>query len=406
MEKEMFYGVFKRFATENHYTDLAKALNSAATTRDTKATIRPVTRKGIVYGHMSQLVIKDGICYATFIENPGNDGEKLYSRTSRIVLAVFPLERALSPDFEPEKDIVYRQIGGLGGTCAGFTAKSIFKCNSMCLVGDEIYILFCFQTEDGRFRIFRKVYDIPTGTFGKEKALNLAYGEKVFPFDDAGVNAIYAAEGRTPAGNDVVEVVSNWSEYNGEYYATFLVTSPPNCGLVVKTADFETVRFVSTIPGNEHGTAEASSYIWHDTLFVACRQDYFLPYMMLTAYDLKSGKWYDPNWIEDGTSRPWFFEKDGELYLINTTEEYLRRYANISRIVVKPQWKLAGYAIDTVGTLYGCGFYFAVTEYGGRLFFLSSGPVGNHLVRFGELKLTEYDTAAVNGKFLSLMEET
>ena len=91
--------------------------------------------------------------------------------------------------------------------------------------------------------------------------------------------------------------------------------------------------------------------------------------------------------------------------MINTTEEYVRRYANISRIVLKPQWKLVGVAIDTIATLYDCGFYFAVTEYQGKHYFISSGGIEHHIIRFGELKLAQFDTAAVNDKLLKFFEE-
>lgn len=403
---DKFYGIFKRFATENHYTDLTKALNSAASTKDTKATMKPLTKPEIKYAHMGQLVIKDDICYATFIQNAGDDGEATYSQTSEIVLAVFPLEKALSDDFLPERDITYLPIGGIGHTCAGMKAKSICKCNSMCLIGDKIYICFCFQTEEDRFQLFRIRYDIATGTFGRETAAKMVYRGQVYPFDDVITNRIYREEGLKEAENFIIEVVSRWSEYKGEYYATYLIGCPtPNNGVVIKTKDFETMEFVSVIPNNELGSAEASSYIHKDILYIACRQNYFYPFMVLNAYDLKTGSWYNPNFFEDGTCRPWFFEKDDDLYLINTTEEFFRRYANISKIIIKPQWELAGFAIDTVATIYDCGFYFAVTEYKGRYYFVSSGDVEHHIVRFGELKLRQYDTDSVNEKILNLFEE-
>ena len=399
------YGIFKRFATENHYNSIIKSLNSAVTTRDTKATMKPLTCPEIKYAHMGQLVIKDDICYSTFIQNPGDDGEQTYSQTSEIVLAVFSLEKVLSSDFIPERDIKYYPIGGIGHTCAGYKAKSIFKCNSMCLIGDKIYICFCFQTEDDSFRLFRIIYNINAESFESETAVKMLYNGKTYPFDDNITNRIYTETGFNTASNFIVEVVSRWNEYNGEYYATYLIGAGTNNGLVIKTKDFETMEYVSTIPNNELGSAEASSYIYKDVLYVACRQDYFNPFMVLNAYDLKTGTWYDPNYFEDGTCRPWFFEKDGELYLINTTEEYVRRYANISKIVIKPQWKLAGIPIDTVATIYDCGFYFAVTEYNGRHFFVSSGDIYHHIIRFGELKLKQFDPEVVNKKLLEIFEE-
>ena len=68
------YGIFKHLANENPYVSLTKTLNSIKTTTETQKTLKRITKKGICYAHMGQLVIKDGVCYASFIQNPGDDG--------------------------------------------------------------------------------------------------------------------------------------------------------------------------------------------------------------------------------------------------------------------------------------------------------------------------------------------
>lgn len=399
------YGIFKHFAAENPYTSLTKTLNSAATTQATKATMKPLTRKEIRYAHMGQLVIHEGLCYATFLQNAGGDGEEHYSETGEVVLGVFSLEKALSDDFCAENDVTLYKIGSRGETFAGFHTLSIFKCTSMCRIGDLIHILFCVQCEDELFHTFRVAFDIREKKFCRQTAVRLKDGDTEVLMTDEAVNAIYERNGCRRSTSTIVETVSRWSPYQGAYYGSFLIGGTPNNGIVVRTSDFETLELVSVIPYNEKGCAEASSYIFGDILYVACRQDYFIPYMVLNAYDLKTGQWYEPNYLEDGNCRPWFFEKDGELYLINTTEEYYRRYANISRIVRKPMWSPAGVPTEPVATLYDCGFYFAVTEYEGHHYFVSSGPIEQHLVRFGELKLKLHDPEAVNEKLLQAFGE-
>ena len=99
-----------------------------------------------------------------------------------------------------------------------------------------------------------------------------------------------------------------WTECKGEYYSTFVLGSPtPNNGIVVKTRDFETVEFVNVIPYNENGSAEAISHIFDGQLFVACRQQWTLPYMLLMKYDIDKGEWKKPYRIEDANSRPNMF---------------------------------------------------------------------------------------------------
>jgi hypothetical protein len=196
MEQKL-YGIFKRLATEtNHYTELTKALNSAKTTEDTKATMKVLTHPDIQYGHMGELVIKDDICYATFIQNPGNDGEELYSGTSGVVLAIFSLERALADDFKPENDVKIHKIGSLGDSFAGYKSMSIFKCTSMYLIDDIIHIVFNFQCEcDKRFRVFHVIYDIKADLFRDGEPVKLRVGDAVCDLTDEAINSLYEARG-------------------------------------------------------------------------------------------------------------------------------------------------------------------------------------------------------------------
>ncbi len=400
-----FYGIFKKIAFDNHYVSVTKALNSAATTAETKATMKPLTKPEIQYAHMGQLIIHKDVCYASFLQNPGDDSEALDSKTSSITLAVFPLARALAEDFDPEKDIEYHKLGALGRSCAGYNSISVYKCTSMCMIGDELYICFCFQCEDQRFRVFRVVYDTKSGSIGKKTAVRLLYNGELFDLTDETLNRIYEERGFKKSNSTMVEIVSRWSEYKGEYYSTFLIGGTPNNGVIVKTRDFKVMEFIDVIPHNELGSAEAGSYVKDGVMYIACRQDYYVCRMLIIAYDIENGEWYDPNYIEDGTCRPWFFEKDGDLWLINTTEEFVRRYANLSKLNDFPKWERPGVQFDTVATLFDCGFYYAVAEYQGRHFFVSSGDISHHIIRFGELKITQRDPAQVNAKLLKLFEE-
>ena len=61
----------------------------------------------------------DGICYASFIQNTGNDGENHDSTTSGVVLAVFTLEAVSSDGFDAERDVEIYPVGGKGDLCAG-----------------------------------------------------------------------------------------------------------------------------------------------------------------------------------------------------------------------------------------------------------------------------------------------
>lgn len=400
---ENYYGVFKHLCTENAYVSLTKTLNSAWSTEQTQKTLKRITKQNIRYAHMGELVIEDGICYSTFIQNPGDDGEEHDSSTSGVILAIFAVERAMSDDFDVDTDIAFYPIGGKGDVCAGYTATSIFKDNSMCLVGKALHICFSFTTEDGDSHIFRKTFDITTNTWVDEAKIVLRYQEKDYDFSDASLNIIYQDKGLEPRAKSLIELVSAWSEYNGEYYATGVTIGGPNNGFIVKTRDFCVMDLVDTVPFNDMGTAEIASYIYKDKLYVACRQDYGIPYLYLGALNLKTMAWEHHCKIADGNCRPWFFEYQGDLYLLHTVEEMHRRYTNISRVRT---WDTAysffneWHPIEVMATIKDCGSYIATAPYNGDIYYVAT----KNTESFGKLCLRFFQEDEVNKKLLALFE--
>ena len=172
----------------------------------------------IILGKDGRINIKDGICYATFIQNPGADGEKHDSVTSGVVLAVFDLERVQSDSFDPESDIEFYPIGSKGDSCAGHVAASIFKDNSMCLVGDMLYICFSFIAGDSKAHIFQKTFNVRSKAWVDESLVKLRYKGEAYDFSDELINLIYCDNNVEPRAKGLIELVSAWSEYNGEYY--------------------------------------------------------------------------------------------------------------------------------------------------------------------------------------------
>lgn len=396
------YGFFKYLATENPYTSITKTLNSAKITAETKKTIKRITKKNIRYAHMGQLVIKDGICYASFIQNPGSDGEDHDSTTSGVVLAIFDLETIQSDSFDPETDVEIYPIGSKGDVCAGYTAASIFKDNSMCLVGDLLYICFSFMTEDNKSHIFQKTFDITSKTWVNEALVKLRYKEEDYDFSDETINRIYLDHHVEPRAKELIELVSAWNEYNGEYYATGLTIGEANHGLIVKTSDFRIMEFVDIVPFNDMGASEIASYIYNDKLYVACRQGAGIPYLYLGSLDMKTMKWNPHYKVADGNVRPWFFEYKNELYLLNTTQERHRRYTNISRVRTwdtKFDFFNKYCPVEIVATIKDCGSYYATANYNDEVYFVSTLNTES----FGKLCLSFYDEDEINSKLLALL---
>lgn len=396
-----FYGIFKNFSSQNGYMSLSVAANSAKSTALTAPTLKKLTKNGIVYGHMGQIIIKNGVCYATFLQNSGTDGETLYSETSELVLAKFLLSDTLSDSFSPDTNTQVKAIGKLGSACAGHIAKSIYKDNAMCLIGNKLYITFMFISEtDSDAHLFRKVYNISSDTFEDEVVCEIEYKGKTYPFTNSTINMIYEENHVDQNASGIIEIVSEWSEYNSEYYATGINGDKPNNGFIIKTSDFKKYYFVDVLPFNDNGIAEIASIVHDNKLYVACRQNYGLPYLLLAFYNLQNGTWGTPYRIQDGNARPWFYKKDGALYLINTIEEYYRRYINISNVLTSG-YLGASAPIKTIATLYNCGSYIATSEYNDNTYYVCTY---NGTIYFGTLNVIVYNESTINNKLLKLLE--
>lgn len=396
-----FYGIFKNFSNQNGYSLLPLIANSTKSTNLTSQTLKKLTKNDISFGHMGQLVIKDGMCYASFLQNSGTDGEATNSKTSELVLVKFLLTDALSDSFSSDTNTQVKVIGKLGSACAGHIAKSIFKDNAMCLIGNKLYITFMFISEtDSDAHLFRKVYNISSDTFEDEVVCEIEYKGKTYPFTNSTINMIYGENHLNQNASGIMEIVSEWSEYNSEYYATGINSEKPNNGFIIKTSDFKKYYFVDVLPFNNNGIAEIASTVHDNKLYVACRQNYGLPYLFLAFYNLQNNTWGTPYRIQDGNVRPWFYKKDGALYLINTIEEYYRRYANISNVLISG-YVGASAPIKIIATLYNCGNYIATSEYNGNTYYVCTY---NGTIYFGVLNVVKYDETIVNNKLLKLLE--
>ena len=399
-----FYGILKKFAYDNHYESLTKALNSAYVSKESAQTMQQLTDHAEeAVAHGGSLIIHKGICYTTFVHNYASHSDDAFSKGLVLELAVFSLERALSADFDREKDIEVICFDTRKDIVGQYNFTSGLKCASMCLVGDDIYITLGGQVDNVKFSLFSVKYDTATGHITPAEPLQIRYKDQTMPFDSEAVNTIYVAEGYAPGKKeDNIETTGRWSEYKGEYYtAAPLNNSVNNCGLIIKTKDFKTVEFVSVVQdNNDGGGCEIATCIHTDQMYLACRQDLGIPYLRFMRYDLETGQWLESYKVEDGTSRPWFFIWKDEVYLYNTTEQTRRRYANLSQVRTDRRGSNHKAApINTLATLFGCGSYHSFYVYEDRIFFVCSYMRHIH---FGELKFKLFDTQKVNDKLLDL----
>ena len=400
------YGIFKKFANDNHYVSFAKNVSSAHTTKATKATLKRLHDE---FGHYSQLVIHNGICYVCFIHNIGSRGDNQYQSTLSLTHAIFSLDRVLSDDFDYKKDVSLHRFGSIGDTFAGHKALSSMTCPSMLLIGDMLYTTVGFLSEiENQWSMFASVYDTNKKEYVSEYEMKLCYKDKVGPFNNDTINEICKGEGYVRnSRSSMINTSNRWCEYDGEYYTAFHVDIPGGSnGMIVKTKDFKTLNFVSIIPEIPQGRAETAIYIFDKKLYIAARQPWGTPYLLLSRYDFETGEWKEPYKVEDGNARPWMFEYHGELYLFNTIEEVGegRRFSNISKIrTCKGAHNDKNAPVDVVATLFECGHHYSCFVYDDRIFF-SCSYKGQGVV-FGELKLKQYSPEKINDKLIELFGE-
>ena len=275
------YGLFKKFVNDNHYVSFAKDVSSAHTTKATKATLRRLHDE---FGHYSQLVIHNGICYVCFVHNIGGTGDNEYQPTIGLTHAIFSLDRVLSDDFDYKKDVKLHRFGSVGDSFAGHKSKSSMNCPSMLLIGDMLYTTVGFLSEvDNQWGLFASEYDTNKKEYVSEYQMKLRHKDKFGPLNIDTVSDICEYEGycRLPK-NEMINTSNRWCEYEGEYYTTFHAEIPGvSNGIIIKTKDFETVDFVSIIPENSKGRAETAIYIFDKKLYLAARQPWGTPYLLL-----------------------------------------------------------------------------------------------------------------------------
>ena len=395
--KEM-YGVFKKFIADNHHDSFAKALNSAYATENTRQTLKVLHDE---FGHYAQLAIHKDICYVIQMYNPGGHNDDIYANNMCLSFATFPLERALADDFDYKKDVTRKRIGGIGDTFAGHKSSSGFCPQSLVIVGDLIYVVLGFENEqEKQFGLYVNIYDTNKQEFIDEYQLKLDYKGKVTPFNYESMNDIYKKEGY-PAVYYSQMQVSHWSEYKGEYYSTIIIDSNNESGIIFKTKDFKTIEYVEVVHENLDGCCEDASYIFDGKMYIACRQKWTTPYLIFIRYDLEKKTWTEAYKIEDGNSRPMFFEYHDELFLFNTLDEpHGRHHANISKVrTAKDAHKFKNAPINTIATLFECGDHHCYAVYNDRIFFTATK---DSRIYFGELKLKQFEPKKVNQRLLEL----
>ncbi len=396
------YGIFKKMAYDNHFESFTKELNSAYATKETHKTMKELTKQLPNHtAHTAVLAIHKGICYSTFIHNYGEMTDDPFSKGLVLELGIFSLERALSDDFDCDKDVRIVQFDRNEAIIGDINATSAFLGNSLCLEGDKLHITMSAQIDGSRYALHHCIYDTETDTFTKLKEVKLDYKGKIYPLDDASINRITAAEGYLSNGSGMPQVTNRWSEYKGYYYTAFMLDSEPVFKpLVIRTKDFDTMEFVSIVPDCDGCDCEVASIIHTDQLYTACRKYWSSDRMIVNRYDLETGTWLDSYPIEDATSRPWFFIWRDEVYLFNTIEEAQRRYANISRVRTdRKAHNHKNAPMDTVATVFLCGQYNSFFVYEDRIFFVCTL---RGCIRFGELKLKLHNSEKVNERLLEL----
>lgn len=395
------YGIFKKFANDNHYDAFAKVLNSAHITAETKKTMKRLHDE---FGHYSQLAIHKDVCYAAFMHNPGGHNDDTSASGMGLAFATFSLEQGLSVDFDYKKDVNLYRVGGIGSTFAGYKSQTGLVPQSLVLIGDLLYLVLGFESEEEKqWGLFVTVYDTTKKAFINEYQLKLNYKGKVAPYNYEAMNDIYEKEGYQPIKPSQM-LVSHWNEYKGEYYATVVVDCDNESGIIVKTKDFKTIEFVDVVRENTQGSCEVASGIFDGKMYIACRQSWTVPYLIFIRYDIETGAWTNAYKIEDGNSRPMFFVYHDELFLFNTLEEpFGRRYSNISKVrTIKNAHNGKNAPINTIATLFECGDHHSYFIYNDKIYFTATI---NGRVFFGELKLKEYSPQKVNKKLLDLFKD-
>lgn len=341
------------------------------------------------YGHQSMTVFKNGKGYTAFTAN--SITMKEYDENTFSRLAVYDID-------EPQNAHFYTVAAK--GVNGNIRIDGVSSLVSIVDAGENL-VFNCYGFVNGVITEFQRVFDPETETFGELRVCKILKDGVSHDFTNENIAKLFGAE----YGLTKIEIemgVGPYFKYEGEWYTWLFTGSKRFSGILLKTVDFLNFEFVM-IPEECRGTkCEIISYLFGEHLYVAFRREYLMQRLEVVKYDMKTLKPLERIVLKDTAMRPYFYEYNGELYLIHSP--HARHYTSIVKLSTERRF-LMSRCVASIENFHMCTPCALMHE--GELYLTFSARHGSYSQIFishfsPEMPYTEEE---VNGAFLKFMEK-
>ena len=366
-------------------TPYFRGLKIAKTIKENMKAISPFGE----YGHQSMTVIKNGKGYTTFTAN--NITMKEYDCNTFSRLAVYDIDK-------PEEAKFFTVAAK--GKNGNITIDGVSSLVSIVDDGENL-VTNCYGFVDGVITEFRRVFNPKTEEFDALTPCKIIKDGKAYDLTNESIASLFGAE----YGLTKIEIemgVGPYFKYEGEWYTWLYTGSKRFAGILFKTRDFLNFEFVM-IPEEARGTkCEIIPYLFKDYLYVAFRRDYLMQRLEVVKYDIKTLKPIESIVFKDTAMRPYFYEYEGELYLLHSP--HARHYTSIVKLSTERRL-LMSHSVAGIENLHLCTPCPVI--YNGELYLTFSARHGSYSQIFISHFPAEmpYSESEVNSALLKMLEE-
>ena len=283
--------------------------------------VADLKKDGDLMVHVSTFCIINDVLYATYYVNTITTAEDASKHTARFVIC--PMNSINDASTYMFYDLCYTKTvaENRGIEEILINNKHITNLYDIVLLRKDDNTLYLAWTcaLDGNYHRVYKTYNINEKSFSDIIINKFIFGTVVdFSTNDLlSVFDKYNVEHKDFSGDiGIMQKLSPRVEKGTTYYYTGMYIGTFNC--IIKSKDLVTWEFVSMPSFENKSQWENAVYVKNNKVYYLCRQKSESAFAFLTFYDLTSGKWHTPVYINDAQSRYDFIEYNNKLYAIHS----------------------------------------------------------------------------------------
>ena len=284
--------------------------------------VADLKKDGDLMVHVSTFCIINDVLYATYYVNTITTAEDASKHTARFVIC--PMNSIKDASTYTFYDLCYTKsvAENRGIEEILINNKHITNLYDIVLLRKDDNTLYLAWTcaLDGNYHRVYKTYNIKENSFSDININKFILFDTVVDFSTNDLLSVfdkYNVEHKDFSGDiGIMQKLSPRIEKGTIYYYTGMYIGTFNC--IIKSKDLVTWEFVSMPSFENKSQWENAVYVKNNKVYYLCRQEPESAFAFLTFYDLTSGKWHTPVYINDAQSRYDFIEYNNKLYAIHS----------------------------------------------------------------------------------------